>query len=148
MNFAWYQSFEDANDSVQSGYFTDLLGTSGQSIYVRKKSQDYAVVQPALYAFDDDNGFKINGQPLVITRYAEVRLNFAEAACGVGKLDEAWGTGTAAVVSPISHLSYAGKTYTVGDCGIGKITQQLYDTLTGIQWGKIEDTHGWIVPVD
>ena len=108
MNFAWYQSFEDANDSVQSGYFTDLLGTSGQSIYVRKKSQDYAVVQPALYAFDDDNGFKINGQPLVITRYAEVLLNFAEAACGVGKLDEAWD----ALVRIRRRVGYS------GDCGL------------------------------
>ncbi|MBQ7499430.1 MAG: branched-chain amino acid aminotransferase [Clostridia bacterium] len=85
-------------------------------------------------------GYTVNERLLSVDELTE--------ALESGKLDEAWGTGTAAVVSPISHLSYAGKTYTVGDCGIGRITQHLYDTLTGIQWGKIEDTHGWIVPVD
>ncbi len=60
-----------------------------------------------------------------------------------GTLEEAWGTGTAAVVSPIGHLFYKEKEYTVSDNKIGPLTQKLYDNLTGIQWGKLEDTHGW-----
>ncbi len=64
-----------------------------------------------------------------------------------GTLEEAWGTGTAAVVSPIGNLFYQGKEYTVSDNKIGELTQKLYDNLTGIQWGKVEDTHGWIEPV-
>ncbi len=64
-----------------------------------------------------------------------------------GRLEEAWGTGTAAVVSPIGELSYNGEKYTINNFEIGKTTQMLYDTLTGIQWGKIEDTKGWIVKV-
>ena len=60
-----------------------------------------------------------------------------------GTLEEAWGTGTAAVVSPIGHLFYNGKEYTVADNKIGELTQKLYDELTGIQWGKREDKHGW-----
>ncbi len=60
-----------------------------------------------------------------------------------GKLEEAWGTGTAAVVSPIGHLFYNGKEYTVSDNKIGPLTQKLYDNLTGIQWGRLEDSHGW-----
>ncbi|MBQ8577149.1 MAG: branched-chain amino acid aminotransferase [Clostridia bacterium] len=60
-----------------------------------------------------------------------------------GTLEEAWGTGTAAVVSPIGHLAYKDKTYTVSNDEIGALTQKLYDELTGIQWGKVEDTHGW-----
>ncbi|MBQ6752345.1 MAG: branched-chain amino acid aminotransferase [Clostridia bacterium] len=69
-------------------------------------------------------------------------------ALRAGKLEEAWGTGTAAVVSPIGELSYKGEKYTVNDFKIGDTTQWLYDTLTGMQWGKIEDNKGWIVPVD
>lgn len=61
-----------------------------------------------------------------------------------GRLEEAWGTGTAAVVSPIGELAYKGEKYTINNFEIGKTTQMLYDTLTGIQWGKIEDTKGWI----
>ncbi|MBQ9972366.1 MAG: aminotransferase class IV, partial [Firmicutes bacterium] len=69
-----------------------------------------------------------------------------EAAAN-GKLEEAWGTGTAAVVSPIGHLFYEGKEYTVCDNKIGELTQKLYDNLTGIQWGKVADNHDWIVKV-
>lgn len=61
-----------------------------------------------------------------------------------GELKEAWGCGTAAVVSPIGKLAYGDKEYIVGDGKIGEITQQLYDLLTGIQWGKIEDKFGWV----
>ena len=64
-----------------------------------------------------------------------------------GKLDEAWGTGTAAVVSPIGHLFYNGKEYTVSNNEIGTLTQKLYDNLTGIQWGKVEDKYNWTVKV-
>lgn len=66
-----------------------------------------------------------------------------EAAMENGTLKEAWGCGTAAVISPIGKLSYKGKDFVVADGGIGKVTQHLYDTLTGIQWGKIEDSFGW-----
>ena len=64
-----------------------------------------------------------------------------------GKLEEAWGCGTAAVVSPIGLLEYDGKQYTVNDGKIGEVTQTLYDTLTGIQWGKAEDTFGWTLEI-
>ena len=65
-----------------------------------------------------------------------------EAAAN-GSLEEAWGTGTAAVVSPIGQLFYNGSTYTLCDGKIGEVAQKLYDNLTGIQWGKIDDAHGW-----
>ena len=64
-----------------------------------------------------------------------------------GKLEEAWGCGTAAVVSPIGELCYKGVKYPVNNGEIGEVTQMLYDTLTGIQWGKIEDTFGWTYPI-
>lgn len=65
------------------------------------------------------------------------------AAMDNGTLTEAWGCGTAAVVSPIGELAYGDKKYTVAGGKIGKLTQWLYDTLTGIQWGKTADPHGW-----
>ena len=64
-----------------------------------------------------------------------------------GELKEGWGCGTAAVVSPIGQLYYNGKTYTINEGKIGDTTQHLYDILTGIQWGKIADTRGWVYPV-
>ncbi len=64
-----------------------------------------------------------------------------------GSLEEAWGCGTAAVVSPIGKLAFGDKEYVVGGGKIGEVTQWLYDTLTGIQWGKIEDPFGWVYPL-
>jgi branched-chain amino acid aminotransferase len=61
-----------------------------------------------------------------------------------GKLEEAWGCGTAAVVSPIGKLAYGDKEYVIGGGKIGDVTQRLYDILTGIQWGKIDDTFNWV----
>ena len=64
-----------------------------------------------------------------------------------GKLEEAWGCGTAAVVSPIGELCYKDVKYTINGGKIGEVTQHLYDTLTGIQWGKLPDTKGWTYPI-
>ena len=64
-----------------------------------------------------------------------------------GTLEEAWGTGTAAVVSPIGKLAVGDKEYVVGGGKIGETTKKLYDILTGIQWGKREDTFGWVYPL-
>ena len=64
-----------------------------------------------------------------------------------GKLEEAWGCGTAAVVSPIGKLAYGDEEYEVNGGKIGAVTQELYDTLTGIQWGKIKDEFGWVYKI-
>ena len=69
-------------------------------------------------------------------------------AAQTGSLEEAWGTGTAAVVSPIGLLAEGETRVEVGGGQIGRLTQRLYDTLTGIQWGTEPDPYGWMVPVE
>ena len=64
-----------------------------------------------------------------------------------GSLTEAWGCGTAAVISPIGELRMGNAHYQVADGGIGKLSQKLYDTLTSIQWGIAPDTHQWTCKV-
>ena len=64
-----------------------------------------------------------------------------------GTLEEAWGTGTAAVISPIGELSYEGKSYVVNGAKIGPTSRKLYDELTGLQWGSRPDPFGWTVPI-
>jgi branched-chain amino acid aminotransferase len=71
-----------------------------------------------------------------------------DAALKSGKLEEAWGCGTAAVVSPIGELCYKDTKYIINEGKIGTVTQKLYDTLTGIQWGAIEDSFGWTYAID
>ena len=64
-----------------------------------------------------------------------------------GKLEEVFGTGTAAVISPVGELRYEDQVAVINDFKTGELTQRLYDTLTGIQWGKIPDDMGWTVKV-
>lgn len=75
---------------------------------------------------------------------SERRIGIDEvtAAADSGKLSEAFGTGTAAVISAVGKLHYGGKEFVLGD-DVGSLTRRLYDTLTGIQYGKIPDDMGW-----
>ena len=66
-----------------------------------------------------------------------------------GTLEEVFGTGTAAVISPVGKLRYVDEVMTIGDGGIGPVSQKLYDTVTGIQTGKVADPYGnWHVCVE
>ena len=64
-----------------------------------------------------------------------------------GRLTEAFGTGTAAVISPVGTLALKDEKVVLGDGGIGPIAQKLYDTLTGIQYGRLPDENNWILPL-
>ena len=64
-----------------------------------------------------------------------------------GRLNEAFGTGTAAVISPLGELNDNGDKIILNTNEIGPIAQKLYDNLTGIQWGRIDDPMGWIEKV-
>ena len=64
-----------------------------------------------------------------------------------GSLEEAFGTGTAAVVSPIGEFNYDGDIVSVTGGQIGPVSQRLYDELTGIQWGIREDPYGWTMEI-
>ncbi|MBR5316446.1 MAG: branched chain amino acid aminotransferase, partial [Lachnospiraceae bacterium] len=65
-----------------------------------------------------------------------------------GSLEEVWGTGTAAVISPVGHLRQGDTDVEINGGGIGELSQKLYDTITGIQLGKIEGPQGWVVEVE
>ncbi|MBR6697558.1 MAG: branched-chain amino acid aminotransferase [Lachnospiraceae bacterium] len=64
-----------------------------------------------------------------------------------GALEEVFGTGTAAVISPVGELRFENQMLKIGDGGIGELSQKLYDTVTGIQLGKLKDELGWVVEV-
>ena len=85
-------------------------------------------------------GYKVSERKISIEEIAEAYDN--------GKLDEVFGTGTAAVISPVGHLKWGDKVMEINNNKIGPVSQMLYDTMTGIQWGKIPDEFGWIVKID
>jgi len=63
------------------------------------------------------------------------------------RLKEAFGTGTAAVISPVGQITYKGKDYTVSGGKMGDLSQRLYDEIVAIQYGEKEDLHGWRVKI-
>jgi branched-chain amino acid aminotransferase len=64
-----------------------------------------------------------------------------------GTLREVWGTGTAAVISPVGELSYKGERIVINGGRIGELTHRLYDAIVGIQYATAPDTHRWTVEV-
>ncbi len=82
-----------------------------------------------------DFGYKVSERKVSVEELIEAQKS--------GKLEEVFGTGTAAVISPVGKLRYKDDVMTIGDGSIGEVSQRLYDTVTGIQLGKLEDKFGW-----
>ena len=81
-----------------------------------------------------DWGLRVSERP--------ISIDDVIAAAKAGKL-EMWGTGTAAVISPVGELGYKGERYVINGGKTGALTQKLYDTIVGIQYGTSNDPHGW-----
>lgn len=64
-----------------------------------------------------------------------------------GTFEEAFGTGTAAVISPVGELNWNHRKAIINGEKIGEISSRLYNTMTGVQYGKLEDKFGWTVEV-
>ena len=73
----------------------------------------------------------------------ERRISVEEAL----EADEVFCAGTAAIVAPIGSINYKGKEHTFCDGEIGKVTNELYNYLTGIQFGKANDDFGWMTEI-
>lgn len=82
-------------------------------------------------------------------KVTEKRLTIQEVyeAHRAGRLDEVFASGTAAVISPVGELSWAGSRITINKGEIGPVSQKLYDELTGIQLGEKEDSFRWTLEV-
>jgi branched-chain amino acid aminotransferase len=84
-------------------------------------------------------GLRVSERPISIDEVQE--------AARRGTLREVWGTGTAAVISPVGELAYRGERIVVNGGRIGELTQRLYDAIVSIQYGAVPDTRGWTAPV-
>ncbi|WP_372772603.1 RagB/SusD family nutrient uptake outer membrane protein [Mangrovibacterium sp.] len=91
-NYAWYQDTEKRDDGEQKGFAADGLGIDYQGVYIRKRTDDRDINNSPLYDYRIDKGtspFGGSAAPYMEIRFAEVLLNFAEAACGANKPVEA-----------------------------------------------------------
>ena len=77
-------------------------------------------------------------------RECKVDIRKVAEAAESGALTEVFGTGTAAVISPVGGFGYQGKDYVVNGGEMGEISKMLYNELTGIQNGRLKDKYGWV----
>ena len=98
------------------------------------------ITRASILTIAQDLGYAVEERAVSMEEVLEAAEN--------GHLGEAFGTGTAAVVSPVGKLGYQDRDYIINGGKIGPIAQKLYDTLTGIQFGEIEDKYGWISRID
>jgi len=69
------------------------------------------------------------------------------SAADSGRLKEAFGTGTAAVISPVGQITYKDKDYSIAEGKMGELSQRLYNEITAIQYGEKPDVYGWVEKV-
>jgi branched-chain amino acid aminotransferase len=78
------------------------------------------------------------------TTERDITIEEVVEAADKGTLQEMFGSGTAAVISPVGSFRYKGKDYTVADGGAGEISQKLFDEISEMQVGKRPDPFGWV----
>lgn len=93
------------------------------------------VTRDSVITLGQDMGYQVSESP--------VDVNELLADIESGKVTEVFGCGTAAVIAPVGKLGYQGKDYVINDNQSGPVAKHLYDELTGIQYGRIEDRFGW-----
>ena len=93
------------------------------------------ITRDSILRLAPDLGYRIEERMISVE---EVRDRVSD-----GTLDEMFAVGTAAVVTAIGSLRDRSEEVVVGDGEVGKAARELYDQLTGIQWGRVEDPYGW-----
>lgn len=155
-----YASSIKAQEEAKHEGFSQVLWLDGKEhAYVEEVGSmniffkiDGEVITPAL------NGSILSG----VTRNSVIRLltdwgiKVTERTISIeeihqasveGRLEEAFGTGTAAVISPVGQLHWKEHTMTINEGQTGELSKKLYDTITGIQNGSLSDPYGWNVTV-
>jgi branched-chain amino acid aminotransferase len=98
------------------------------------------ITRASLLQLATDAGFTVEERKIDIDEW--------QKKTAAGEITEVFACGTAAVITPISHVKYDGTGFTVGNGEPGEVTMALRDTLTGIQRGTFVDTHGWVLRLD
>lgn len=134
-------------DGVEQRYIEEVGAMNMMFVYAGQKIVTPALNGSILPGITRDSVLKLGRELGYETEETRMEIHDVIAEIKAGRITEAFGTGTAAVVSPVNKICFKGEEIGIGDGGIGKVTMRLYDTLTGIQFGKLDDPMGWIVKV-
>lgn len=130
-------------DALERKYIEEV-GTMNVFFKINGKIITPSINGSILPGITRDSALRLVGHFGYETEERPVSIDEIKSAYGDGLLDEAFGTGTAAVVCPIGELIIGDETLTLSGGVIGELSQKLYDTITGIQYGEKEDIFNWI----
>lgn len=91
-----------------------------------------------------DSVLRLAGEWGIPVREEQISIGEVFEEAKAGRLQEVFGTGTAAVISPVGRISHEGETIAINGGKIGSFSQRLYDEITSIQYGEKSDELGWI----
>ena len=132
------------NECAFGGYYYAVpYMRSTECCYINK-----TFVEKLGYDLSEDDCAKVYEEFVrIIAKRGKISAQELIEAQKNGTLEECWGTGTAAVISPVGKLRYVDEVMNINGGNIGQLSQKLYDTITGIQTGVLEDPRGWRVTV-
>ncbi len=134
-------------DGVEQRYVEEVGAMNMMFVYENKKVVTPVLNGSILSGITRDSTLKLATYLGYETEEKPVHIDEVIKGAKSGKITEAFGTGTAAVISPVNKIFYKGEEVCIGDNTIGPIARKLYDTLTGIQYGRVADPFHWITPV-
>lgn len=134
-------------DGVEQRYVEEVGAMNMMFVYENKKIVTPVLNGSILAGITRDSTLKLAEYLGYETQERPIPIDEVISAAKSGAITEAFGTGTAAVISPVNKIFFKGEEVLIGDNSIGPIAHQLYDTLTGIQYGRVKDPFGWITPV-
>lgn len=94
------------------------------------------ITRASILTLAQDMGLKVSERPVAVDEVFD--------AYDRGELLEVFGSGTAAVVSPVGEMKWQDRNIVIGGGKTGELAQKLYDQLTGIQLGRLNDPHNWV----
>ena len=98
------------------------------------------ITRDSLLQLATDAGFAVEERKIDVAEWQQKAAS--------GEITEVFACGTAAVITPVSHVKHRDGEFTIADGNPGEITMALRDTLTGIQRGTFADTHGWMAKLN
>jgi len=135
-------------DAIEGKYVEEVGAMNICFVYEGKRIVTPALSGSILPGVTRDSVIKL--APSLGYEVSEQRLEINEilADISAGKITEVFGCGTAAVISPVGMLSYKDKEYGINNNQSGPVSKHLYDQLTGIQYGTVEDIFNWTQEID
>ena len=133
-------------DAVEHKYIEEV-GTSNAFFVIDNTVYTSPLTGSILPGVTRDTTISLLKKWNVNVKEERITIDDVKKAAEEGRLNEAFATGTACVISPIGYLKYQGEDIIINNGEVGELSQKLYDTIYGIQTGKIKDEMNWVISI-